>query len=126
MRSLRHLPFVALGLLVVPLLLAPTCGGPVGQNLEGEPCTRTTDCAYGLRCAGGTCRADPDSGSADGGRPRDASADGAIGDDAAVDGAIGDDAAVDDAAVDDAAVDDGGDGDAADGLDGGLAGDGGP
>jgi hypothetical protein len=43
-------------------------------KLAGEPCTRTSECASGLECGGGVCRAISDA-SVDGG---DASGDAAI------------------------------------------------
>lgn len=90
---------------------AYACADPVGSTkVEGEPCTRTIECAAGLSCSAGVCRAlDASTPPLDAG-PDDASTRDASTDGAATDAASTDDASTD-AATDDAAA---GDADTAD------------
>ena len=70
--------------LVVPCLAAPTCGGGIGDKLEGEPCTRDDECGLGLECIGGVCDTqEEDAGEEDAGE--DAGADGGLSDGAVTD-----------------------------------------
>ncbi len=91
-------------------LSAYACGDPIeGLKSEGEPCTRSSECASSLSCTGGVCRgfdAGPPRPPVDAGRELDAALhDGAIGDGAIGDGAA-DDGATEDAALEDAAAED--------------------
>jgi hypothetical protein len=53
---------LALGVLHT-LLGAYACGDPItGSKGEGEPCTRTAECAAELTCSGGVCRGPVDGG----------------------------------------------------------------
>ncbi|UJR86488.1 hypothetical protein [Sandaracinus amylolyticus] len=73
---------------------------------EGEPCTRSSECAIGLECIGGVCRG------ADAGPPRDAGSGDAGSEDAgsrdasAMDAEVSEDAASGDAASEEDAGDD--------------------
>lgn len=57
------LRFASMLTAAVILLAARGCGGGSGQKVEGEPCTRSNECAEGLDCRGGVCRGPRDAAS---------------------------------------------------------------
>ncbi|HEY2736684.1 MAG TPA: hypothetical protein VGI70_21940 [Polyangiales bacterium] len=60
-----------IGCAIVLCTMSAACAPAMGNKQDGQPCTRSDQCALGLICSGGACAARLDGGAADAGMDED-------------------------------------------------------